>query len=451
MKSLLVAAVSVALLAGCAQSVPGRAGESPRLDPLKVAGLPITNGASGVRPDATPADRKAQNTDGGKIDALATNAVSDVEGYWRARFPVDFDVDYVPVRQLVSYDSRGANLKLCGANTAGLVNAFYCSGEDLVAWDRGELLPSLDEISVVAVIAHELGHAIQFRLGVDGNTPSIVKEQQADCYAGNYFRWVAEGKSKRFQVSTGTGLNQILATLFAIRDSAGSSFDKNGAHGTAFDRVTAFQFGFSEDPKRCAAINLDEIKKRSTQQVFGAQDQDVGLGQGNLKVDAPEALQDLKKSLADAFPKSQVRFDSSCKLTAPASYCSSGVVGVDLPGLVKLSKIGDFAAFGAVASRYALAVQDAAQTPIKGLAAGRRTACLTGLWASTIVRGKGAALELSPGDLDEAIVELLSAKSLIAGDATGETIPSGFARVEAFRDGFLSGSADTCATRYRST
>jgi hypothetical protein len=190
MRSLIIAAVSVALLAGCAQSVPGRAGESPRLDPLKVAGLPITSSASGVRPDATPADRKAQNTDGGRIDALATS-------------------------------------------------------EDLVAWDRGELLPSLDDISVVAVIAHELGHAVGFRLGVDGNAPSIVKEQQADCYAGNYFRWVAEGKSKRFQVSTGTGVNQILATLVAIRDSAGSGFDSDGAHGTAFDRVTAFQFGFA--------------------------------------------------------------------------------------------------------------------------------------------------------------------------------------------------------------
>ncbi|HEX6341645.1 hypothetical protein [Umezawaea sp.] len=32
-----------------------------------------------------------------------------------------------------------------------------------------------------------------------------------------------------------------------------------------------------------------------------------------------------------------------------------------------------------------------------------------------------------------------------AGDAKGETIPSGFARVE----GFLTGSARSCTTRYR--
>ncbi|MBP2339567.1 putative metalloprotease [Saccharothrix coeruleofusca] len=452
MKTAVVAAVAAAALAGCApQSVPGTAVDSPRLDPTKVAGLAITTGDSGLKPGAPAPDRQAQNSDGGRIDQLATAAVADVEQYWGKRFPEVFDEDFAPVGRLVSYDSRGPNQRLCGTDTAGLVNAFYCSGEqDLVAWDRGELLPSLDDISVVAVLAHEIGHAVQFRLGVDGQTPTIVKEQQADCYTGNYFRWVAEGKSQRFQLSTGPGLNQILATLFAIRDSAGTTFDSAGAHGTAFDRVTAFQFGFAEEPGRCAEIDFAEIQRRSTQQAFGEADKDQGFGRGNIKVDDQQALADLRDSLAAAFPDVPVRFDASCRGTSPAAYCQ-GAVGVDLRALVGVSRIGDFAAFGAVASRYALAVQDAAGLPVEGLVAGQRTACLTGLWASTIVRGKGAALELSPGDLDEAVVELLSRNSLIAGDVRGQTIPSGFARVEAFREGFLTGSADTCATRFRPT
>ncbi|MET1072119.1 MAG: neutral zinc metallopeptidase [Umezawaea sp.] len=449
MKFVLIAAVSAALLAGCAQSVPGKASDSPRLDPLKVAGLEITTGDSGLRPGAPASDRKAQNGDGGAIDQLATSAVADVEGYWEEQFPVSFDQDFEPVRQLVSYDSRGANLRLCGTDTKGLVNAFYCSSDDVVAWDRGQLLPSFDPISSVAVLAHEMGHAVQFRLGGGGNAPSIVKEQQADCYAGNYFRWVAEGKSARFQVSTGTGLNQILATLFAIRDSAGSEFDTQGAHGTAFDRVTAFQFGFAEDPRRCARIDLAEITKRSTQEAFGEEDEDVGFGQGNLRVDDEAELLNLKETLRAAFPGVQVRWDGECKDTTPSSYCSGGVVGIDLAALVRLGAIGDFAAFGSVASRYAVAVQDSKGLAIDGVVAGQRTACLTGLWASTIVRARDAKLAISPGDLDEAVVELLSRDSLIAGDAKGATIPSGFARVEAFRDGFLTGSADTCTTRYR--
>jgi predicted metalloprotease len=451
MKTVVIAAFAAALLAGCSYSVQGKAGESSRLDPTKVAGLAITTGDSGLRAGAPAPDKQVRNSDEGAIDRLATSAVADVEDYWREQFPNQFDKDFAPVRQLVSYDSRGANQELCGTNTFGLVNAFYCAGDDLVAWDRGALLPSFDEISAAAVLAHEMGHAVQFRLGIDGNAPSIVKEQQADCFAGNYFRHVAEGKSKRFELSTGPGLNQILATLFSIRDSAGSGFDSEGAHGTAFDRVTAFGFGFAEDPQRCARIDVEEIKKRSTQQAFGDQDTDVGLGRGNLPVDDRQALQDLRDSLGAAFPDAKVRIDPSCRKTQPASYCETGVIGIDLPGLVKLSRIGDFAAFGAVASRYAVAMQESNGLPIEGLAAGQRTACLTGLWASTIVRGRKAALELSPGDLDEAIVELLSPNSLIAGDVNGATIPSGFARVEAFRDGFLSGSADTCVARYRSS
>ena len=82
-------------------------------------------------------------------------------------------------------------------------------------------------MSVVGVLAHEMGHAVQFRLGEKSNmnqtTPTIVREQQADCYMGNFMRWVAEGKSKHFQLNTGEGLNDILATVFFIRDPAGST------------------------------------------------------------------------------------------------------------------------------------------------------------------------------------------------------------------------------------
>jgi len=436
MKTVVIAVLATALLAGCSYSVHGKAGVSTRLDPTTVAGLAITTGPSGLRRGAPVPNRQAENTDRGAPDRLAASAVADVEEYWWEQFPPQFGKDFEPVRRLVSYDSAGKKLQLCGRHTT----AFYCPGDDLVAWDRGELLLSFDDITTAALLAHEMGHAVQARLGANGDAPPIVKEQQADCFAGNYFRWVAEGKSRRFELSTGPGLNQVLATLPAIRDSA-------GPHGTAFDRVAAFELGFAEDPHRCAQIDAEELEKRGTHKVFGEGDQP----RGNPWVDDQRALQDLRASLAAAFPGSQVRFEDSCGLTVPASYCPTGIVSVDVPALLRLSQLGDFAAFGAIASRYAVAVQDAAELPIEGLVAGQRTACLTGRWASTVVRGRGGALELSPNDLDDAIVELLSHDSLIAGDANGATIPSGFARVEAFRDGFLNSAADTCETRYPAT
>src|SRR3954471_10110628 len=115
-------------------------------------------------------------------------------------------------------------------------------------------------MSVVVVLAHEFGHAVQYRLGDKANmtksTPTIVKEQQADCFAGGYFRWVAEKKSKYFQMSTSEGLNQVMASLYFIRDHAGGSAVQRGAHGSAFDRTYAFQFGFERTPKDCAAITM---------------------------------------------------------------------------------------------------------------------------------------------------------------------------------------------------
>jgi predicted metalloprotease len=464
----------IALIAGCTSPVAGTAAVN-RPDPAKVAGLDITTGPSGPKAGVQDAGLPVRNGDGGAIDRLAVNAVADVQQYWSEQLPANFDQKYQPVRQLTSYESSGPALELCRTSTAGLVNAFYCSADDSVAWDRAELLPMLNDsfgpMAVVTVLAHELGHAVQFRLAAAGladqAAPSIVKEQQADCYAGNFFRWVAEGKSPHFQVSTGPGLNQIMATLFFIRDSAGSSFDSEGAHGSAFDRVSAFQFGFDEGPKRCAKIDAAEVAARSTQTEFSPNEQDSGLGKGNLRVDDTDALLNLEKTLRDAFqptgaqpPTMSVRAANctDAKRTLPAAYCpGTNVVTLDTAALVKIGSpprrgttggIGDFAAFAEIASRYTLSVQKAAGSSLDGLATGQLTACLTGSWAGTITPGKNPALELSPGDLDEAIAELLSPSTLIAADVNGASVPSGFARVEAFRDGFYAANIATCTSKY---
>ena len=52
------------------------------------------------------------------------------------------------------------------------------------------------EMGVVGVIAHEYGHALQWMSGlVSDSTDVLVKEQQADCFAGVYMRSVAAGDS----------------------------------------------------------------------------------------------------------------------------------------------------------------------------------------------------------------------------------------------------------------
>ncbi|WP_433264403.1 neutral zinc metallopeptidase [Actinosynnema sp. CS-041913] len=462
-----------ALAAGCTQAVDGLA-KAVRPDVSKVSGLDITTGESGAKPGVPDADLRVENADGGEMDRLAINTLADVEEYWSEQFPTNFDdKKFEPVKRLVSYDSNGTGVEICRTNTKGVANAFYCSLDDSIAWDRGDLLPMLDDafgpMAVVTVLAHEMGHAVQYKLGEKGginqSTPSIIKEQQADCYAGNFFRWVAEGKSKHFRISTGPGLNQVLATMFFIRDAAGTSAEKQGAHGSAFDRVAAFQFGFAGDPKRCADIDEQEIKSRITQQKFDPQEKDEGQGKGNLKVDDRRSLELLEESLRNAYkqsgatPPTLKQGDAECpdaQETSPASYCpATNTIAIDLPDLAKIGTppkrgqkggIGDFAAFAEIASRFALSIQKATGYSLEGPAAGLRTACLTGAWAGTTTESS-ARLRLSSGDLDEAVAELLADRSLIAADVNGTVVPSGFARVEAFRDGFFEGSG-LCTRKY---
>ena len=128
---------AIALLVGCGQTGAGTSPATPQ-DPTSVAGLRITTGGSGPKPGAPDSGLPVINSDGGAIDRLAANAVADVQTFWQEQFGAAFGQQFQPVRRLVSYDSAGKALTVCRSSTAGLVNAFYCSGDDVVAWDRGD-------------------------------------------------------------------------------------------------------------------------------------------------------------------------------------------------------------------------------------------------------------------------------------------------------------------------
>jgi predicted metalloprotease len=468
-------AVVAVLASGCAgQEIPGSPSPSADLDPGNVAGLPVTSGPSGLRPGVPDATLPVQNYAGTDMDKLAVDAVSDISAFWTQAMPRDFGKQFTPVQQLTSFDANGTNVQVCRGNSQGVENAFYCPVDDSVSWDRGTLLPVLDKMfgpmAVVTVFAHEMGHAVQFRLGsVNQGTPSIVKEQQADCYAGAFIRWVAEGNAQHFQISTGDGLNQVLATMMFIRDQVGTSAIDPQAHGSSFDRVTAFQFGFQSGPVRCNEINSQEIRKRITELGFTQASQ----VDDNVPVDGT-TIQLLEQSLNAAFkqntgtPPQLVNNGARCtqgSSTPPASYCpQNNSIAVDQDALNRLATLpsddvlgvsdtglGDFAAFAEVASRYVLAVQRSLGIPLDDKNAGLRTACLTGAWAGVIrhrfSNGPARQLLLGPGDLDEAVAELLSPNSLIAADVNGDRVPAGFARVSSFQIGFLQGSK-ACTTQF---
>ncbi|MFE2958800.1 metallopeptidase [Nocardia tengchongensis] len=468
-----VLAVAVALLSGCTRNVHGHA-VSIYDDPFKVAGLPTTSGPSGPRTGVPDSTLTAQNSDGGMIDKLVLNALDDIQTYWQGEFPREFGGDFTPVDKFISWNAktpRSQAGQFCGETSYRLVNAAYCRLDGSVGWDRGVLLPAVaDEfgkMSVVMVLAHEYGHAIQEMAKLVGRrTPTIVKEQQADCFAGAFIRNVAEGKAPHFTINTSDGLNAVLAATVAFRDA--DPDDPQSVHGSAFERVTAVQIGFTDGPKSCKAIDQNEIDRRrgNLPQTLG---NDANHGQSEV---TQSSLQDLAKAMASIMPISdepEYGYDTAklnCRNgadTAPVTYCpATNRIGTDVSALhdrgvsnaddqdaLPANVTGDFTAYIVFISRYTLAVQHSEKLPLKGAKTGLRAACLSGVISGKLAdpsRKASGGITLSAGDLDEAVSGLLT-DGLAASDTDGKTVPSGFSRVDAFRAGVL-GTQDICYSRY---
>ncbi|MBA8825237.1 putative metalloprotease [Saccharopolyspora lacisalsi] len=466
-------AVCATVVGGCSRTIGGIPTTADTVPTTTVAGLPVTDGPSGPKPGVPDATIPVENTDGGEMDTLAANAVADIQTYWKQAFPTAFGKKFTPVKRFVSYDSTAPGMQLCGQSTSGAVNAFYCPLDDSVSWDRARLLPKLDNsfgpMAVVTVLAHEMGHAVQQRAndGTEG-VPTIVLEQKADCFTGAFFRHVAEGAAKHFRISTGPGLNKAMGVLNYIRDTPGKTgFTGENAHGSSFDRISAFQHGFDDGPRRCAEMTTESIKRRTTQFRFWKDSQETDLP---INRDSATAVErSLREVFGDtgAAPPEITTSRSPCgggETTSPASYCpETNTVSLDVPALRRVAQppstdkrnsgYGDFAAYAQVASRYALSVQKAAGLPLDGKAAGLRTACLVGSWSGLLVedpigqRNPVGKLRIAPGDIDEGTAALLGDDSLIAADVDGDQVPAGFARVEAFRVGFQQGMSP-CTTKY---
>ena len=468
---VVLAGGAALILSGCAQPVQGSA-VSVFADPFRVAGMPATDGPTGLRDDAAEPTRDVTGTDGGEIDHLAASAISDIEEFWEQSDGESFDGEFEPVSELISWDADGFDGVFCESDTYNLVNAAFCHDDRTIGWDRGVLLPSLlranGDMAVSMVMAHEYGHAIQEQAGlVSRSTPTLVAEQQADCLAGVYMRWVAEGSSPRFTLSTGDGLNNLMGAMIAFRDPLLSVDDSEAGedeHGSAFERVSAFQFGFTDGAASCAAMDPAEIKqRRGDLPVLLPEDQS---GELQITADSVRSVVDAMNILFEPADPPELTFDQpdcpDADSDAPAAFCpATNTIAVDLPALELLGAqsddedaglaTGDNTAYSVLVSRYMQSIQhqhggvelDTAQAAL-------RTACLTGVATAKLVdevnTPDGNTIALTAGDVDEAVSGILL-NGLVASDVNGESVPSGFSRIDAFRVGVL-GESDRCFKRF---
>ncbi len=247
LEATLTATCVALMVAGCGTTTQGRA-VSPLYDPFRAGGLPAENGPSGIRGDTPAPEGDVKGTDEGDADKLATLGVNDVAAFWEQNYAEAFDGSFTAVGHLVSYNSKSpSSPDICGGETYDNPNALFCPPKNLIAWDRGVLVPIGQQFfgatSIAALLAHEYGHAVQDTAQiVNDETSTLVSKQQADCLAGTYIRWVAEGKSPRFELSTGDGLNHVLAGVLTLRDPTYVADDApylEQGHGTALDRISA--------------------------------------------------------------------------------------------------------------------------------------------------------------------------------------------------------------------
>jgi predicted metalloprotease len=467
-------AATVVVLAGCTTFVEGRA-LSMLNDPFRVGGLLATDGPSGPSPNAPAPTGTVVNTNNGPIDTLSLLSVNDIEDYWKGAYQESLRGTFVPVGMLVSYDSNDPHGPVvCHNNTYMMVNAFFNGRCNLIAWDRGVFLAVAQkyfgDMAVNAVLAHEFGHALQQMAKlVTGQDPTIVKEQQADCFAGVYLYWVAAGKSPRFTLSTGNGLDHVLAGIITTRDPIlDSDTQNNDEHGSALDRVSAFQMGFITGASACAGINTKEVEQRRGDLPTTLRTDPTGeteTGEVPVNEDTMATLMEVMAKIFDPKQPPGLSYQPAdcpdAKPSPPASYCpATNTIVVDLRALAAMGKKadkneqalpqGDDTALSVVMSRYTLAVQHQRGLPMQSPWTALRTACLTGYahrkMAEPIDTPDHKELLLTAGDVDKAVSGLLL-NHLVASDADGTTVPAGFTRIAAFRAG-IGGNADACYSRY---
>jgi predicted metalloprotease len=413
-------------------------------------------------------------------------AIDDIQAFWADALPDVYGRSYaaIPADRLFPYSSDdpppacgtdGTDATLPYEEVAG--NAFYCPVGDFVAWDVETLFPQLEErygeLTVALVLAHEWGHVVQARTE-SSLSATIYLENQADCFAGAWARHVDEGERTTLSIDR-ADLDHALGGYLEFRDPPGVDPSNEGAHGNAFDRVSAFQDGFEAGVDQCATYESDPPEV--TESPFTTYEDQASGGDVSLAeaVDlVPVDLDDYWTTQLDRATGADVVSDLvvdddgevSCAGTSDGGVLVDGViycteddaVVYDPEALAEVyDATGDFGAGMVLAAAWSSAAQHDFGLAIEGADARLRADCLTGAWAGDVARGvragrggspdgsrggsgdgstSGSQLSLSPGDLDQGIATFVT----LGGDAADRTDRgSAFDRVDAFRTGFFDG------------
>jgi predicted metalloprotease len=205
-------------------------------------------------PSGEPASRlpAIENNGVGSADyrAVVDEALGLLDIYWTDQLQAEGEPSDPP-DALVAYSNRSQD-KGCGGRRAGAFNAQYCSLNDTISWDTrwlfGELYRYAGDAAVAFLLAHEYGHLVQNRLGVEEEFRATIEaELNADCLAGAWFGAVDE----RVARLDDRDFAELYAAVLDVADAKGLPWQDPSAHGTASQRGNALLFGAEHDPRAC--------------------------------------------------------------------------------------------------------------------------------------------------------------------------------------------------------
>lgn len=440
-----VAAAAALMVASCGSPQPENPSQSPQKSSPPAAGSITVEGDTSA-----------------PVNQIAITAIADLEQYWSQNYPELYGEDFEQISggyYAVTADSPAPPCTTAPEEVSG--NAFYCSTEDVVAWDAQGLLPDLQsrfgDFVIPVVMAHEFGHAIQARSNFTART--VTRELQADCFAG---AWARHAKDDGvFEVSSG-GLDTALAGVLDLRDNPGTSKTDPDAHGSGFDRTSAFQDGFDNGLDRCKQYRDDEpmVLALPFNNIADA------ASEGNAPYDSivngvPYDLEDYWTQLYPELTNGQAwppvagleAFDPAnppvCGDQSTEGYSLFYCVPDDYVGWDNVETMpevyrqgGDYAVSTLLATQYGLAALSRLGDDSDEKTSTLRADCLAGGYTASVIlhnRAETSSWSISPGDLDEGIKALL----VFRGDGDADRQGAGFDRVRAFREGVING-AESC-------
>jgi predicted metalloprotease len=395
---------------------------------------------------------------------IAMQAIADLEQYWAEQFPKLYDKEFEQISggyYAVTADSPAPPCTTSPEEVAG--NAFYCSTKDVVAWDAQQLLPELQDkfgpFTIAVVMAHEWGHAVQTRSNFTGRT--VTQELQADCFAGAWSRHAQEDKV--FEVNA-ADLDSALAGVLDLRDTPGTSKIDPNAHGSGFDRVSAFQDGYDNGLDRCKDYRDDEpmvlaLPFNDEEDASRGGDSPYDSIINGVPYDIEDYFTQLYPEIANGQqwrPLAAIEpFDPAnppmCGDQSAEGYALFYCVPEDYVGWDNVDAMpevyrqgGDYAVVTLLATQWGLAALTRLGDEADEKTSTLRGDCLAGGYTASVIlynRPETSTYRISPGDLDEGIKALL----VFRGDGDVERQGAGWARVEAFRKGVIDG-AESCLT-----